>query len=37
MSLYFQIIVIFGIGQVLRMFKIEDIDFDVYKEEAWLV
>ena len=37
MSIYFQVVIIFGIGQVLRMFKIEDIDFDVYKEEPWLV
>jgi magnesium-transporting ATPase (P-type) len=37
MSLYFQIVIIFGIGQVLRMFKIQDIDFDVYKEDTWLV
>ncbi len=37
MSIYFQVVIIFGIGEVLRMFKIEDIDFDVYKEDAWLV
>ncbi len=37
MSLYFQVVIIFGIGQVLRLFKIEDIDFDVYKENAKLV
>ncbi|PHS77555.1 MAG: hypothetical protein COB56_02450 [Robiginitomaculum sp.] len=37
MSIYFQIVIIFGVGQVLQMFKIEDIDFDVYKEDAKLV
>jgi len=37
MSIYFQVVIIFGVGQILRMFKIEDIDFDVYKEDAWLV
>lgn len=37
MSIYFQVVIIFGVGQVLNMFKIEDIDFDVYREEAWLV
>lgn len=36
MSIYFQVVIIFGIGEVLRMFKIEDIDFDVYKEDASL-
>ncbi|PHQ68435.1 MAG: hypothetical protein COB92_00435 [Robiginitomaculum sp.] len=37
MSIYYQAVIIFGIGQVLRMFKIEDIDFDVYKEDAKLM
>lgn len=37
MSLYFQIIIIFGIGEILRGFKIETINFDVYKEDPWLV
>ena len=33
MSLYFQVIVFFSIGHVLRSLKLEDIDFDVYKKE----
>jgi hypothetical protein len=33
MSLYFQIIVFLSIGQVLRGLKLEDIDFNVYKEQ----
>jgi len=37
MSIYYQFVIIFGVGQVLHMFKIENIDFDVYKEEPWLV
>lgn len=31
MSVYFQLIIIFGIGEMLRRFKIENIDFEVYK------
>lgn len=32
LSVYFQAIMIFGIGEILRRFKIKDIDFSVYKE-----
>ncbi|MBL4870895.1 MAG: hypothetical protein JKX72_08075 [Robiginitomaculum sp.] len=34
MSLYFQLVVFFGIGELLRSFKIENIDFSVYKNDA---
>lgn len=33
MSVYFQIIVVFGFGQQLRNIKVEEIDFDVYKAD----
>ncbi|MEW6982254.1 hypothetical protein AAD001_06335 [Colwelliaceae bacterium 6471] len=33
-SLYFQILAIFGVGAILRSVKIEDINFDVYKNDA---
>ena len=32
MSLYFQVCIIFGIGELLRSFKIENVDFEVYKK-----
>ncbi len=32
-SLYFQLIVFIGIGTVLRAFRVEDINFEVYKED----
>ncbi len=34
MSLCFQLAVFFGIGELLRSFKIENIDFSVYKKET---
>jgi len=33
MSIYFQILAIFGLGTVLRTSRVESIDFDVYKED----
>ncbi len=33
LSLYFQVIAIFGIGTLLRSSKIEDIDFEVYRKD----
>jgi len=36
LSIYFQIIIVFGIGEVLRKFKVENVNFDVYKEEPRL-
>jgi len=33
-SLYFQVLAIFSIGRIIKNFKIEDIDFDVYKAES---
>lgn len=32
-SLYFQVVVVLSIGHVLRSFRLEDIDFDVYRDE----
>lgn len=37
MSLYFQVIVFFSIGHVLRNLKLEDIDFEVYKDDAVVI
>ncbi|MBZ0111580.1 MAG: hypothetical protein K8J08_03895 [Thermoanaerobaculia bacterium] len=34
MSLYFQVIVLFSIGHILRTLRLEDIDFDVYRAES---
>ncbi|PHR60659.1 MAG: hypothetical protein COA43_05810 [Robiginitomaculum sp.] len=36
-SAYFQICMILGVGQMMRSERIEDMDFDVYKEDAGLV
>lgn len=36
-SLYFQLIIIFGLGMRFRKSRVEDMDFSVYKEDAWLV
>jgi p-aminobenzoyl-glutamate transporter AbgT len=36
-SLYFQFIIVFGLGMRFRKSRVEDIDFSVYKEDAWLV
>ena len=33
MSVYFQFIVLLSIGHALRNMRLEDIDFDLYKEE----
>lgn len=33
MSVYFQIIVIFGLGEQLRSIKVEDVDFEVYRAD----
>ncbi|PCI53138.1 MAG: hypothetical protein COB36_13660 [Alphaproteobacteria bacterium] len=33
-SLYCQLIIVFGIGEMLRRLKIEDVDFSVYKDET---
>lgn len=32
MSLYFQLVIIFGLGEMIRSLKVENIDFDVYKD-----
>lgn len=37
MSVYFQICMILGVGQMMRSERIEDMDFDVYKEDTGLV
>ena len=34
MSVYFQVIVLFSIGHLLRSLKLEDINFDVYKDDS---
>ncbi len=34
LSAYFQLIAVFGIGQMMRTFTIDTVDFDVYKEAA---
>jgi hypothetical protein len=34
MSVYFQGVVLLSIGNILRNVKVEDIDFDVYKEDV---
>ncbi|MDA8021182.1 MAG: hypothetical protein MPN21_27410, partial [Thermoanaerobaculia bacterium] len=34
MSLYFQAVVILSVGYLLREFRLEDIEFDVYKDSA---
>ena len=34
MSLYFQVLVFFSIGYVLRRYPVQDIDFEVYKDPA---
>jgi len=36
-SLYFQFIIVFGLGMRFRKSRVEDVDFSVYKEDAWLV
>lgn len=36
-SLYFQFIIFFGFGYIFRNMKIDQIDFDVYKEDASVV
>ena len=36
-SLYFQFIIVFGLGMRFRKSRVEDIDFSVYKEDVWLV
>ena len=33
MSVYFQALAVFGLGTIFRTFQIEDLDFDVYKED----
>ena len=33
MSVYFQGLAVFGLGTIFRTFQIEDIDFDVYKDD----
>jgi hypothetical protein len=33
LSLYFQVIAFVSIGHVLRSLQVEDIDFEVYKED----
>jgi MFS family permease len=37
MSLYFQTVIIFGIGEHLRKLKVEDVNFDVYKKDNQIV
>ncbi|MGJ8529410.1 hypothetical protein [Maritalea sp.] len=34
LSAYFQLIIVFGIGQMMRAFSTETVDFDAYKAEA---
>jgi hypothetical protein len=34
LSLYMQLITVFGIGTELRSVKIDDVDFDVYKSDV---
>lgn len=34
MSVYFQLIIVFGLGHQLRSSKVEDLDFEVYKDSA---
>jgi hypothetical protein len=34
MSLYFQMIIFLGLGALLRKYRVEDMNFDVYKEDA---
>jgi hypothetical protein len=33
MSIYFQLLVLLSIGHILRNMRLEDINFDLYKEE----
>ena len=37
MSVYFQALAVFGLGTMFRIFQIEDLDFDVYKEDPPVV
>ena len=36
-SLYFQLIALIGIGTMLRNLRLENIDFDVYKDDEAVI